>query len=191
MGSVTDWAREAVMQPYAPFTGVILLPDRAPFGSVSPVSLGDGTPVASIRWHNWSMRARFEILDPDEARILATGGTASVWGRRYELQGPGADTLLELKVSLWGLGVRSTVTLPDGRILSANGNWTSRKFVVTDPVGVPVAMLVNTSRVLSWRPDSLALELTAPVLSVVQAIGLAQCVRAAAESQRRRRAAGS
>lgn len=179
------------MEPYTPFTGVILLPDRAPFGSVSPVSLGDGTPVASIRWHNWSMRARFEILDASGARMLATGGTANLWGRRYELQGPGADTLLELKVSLWGLAGRSTVTLPNGRILTAKGNWTSRKFAVSDQAGLPVARIVTTSNVISWRPDSLAFELTAPVLSVVQAIGLAQCVRAAAESQRRRRAAGS
>jgi hypothetical protein len=172
------------MQPYAPFTGIILLPDRAPFGTVSPVSLADGTPVASIRWHNWSMRARFEILDPSGARMLASGGTANLWRRRYELQGPVAETLLELKVSLWGLAGRSTVTLPTGRTLIAKGNWTSRKFTVTDAAGLPVARLVNTSALLSWRPDSLAFELTAPVLSVVQAIGLAQCVRAASEAQR-------
>jgi hypothetical protein len=178
------------MEPYAPFTGVILLPDRAPFGSVSPVSLADGTPVASIRWHNWSMRARFEILDPNGARMLAAGGAANLWGRRYELQGPAAlsgaaEALLELKVSLWGLVGSSTVTLPDGRILNAKGNWTSRKFMVTDATGLPVARIVNTSNLLSWRPDSLAFELTAPVLSVVQAIGLAQCVRAASEARRR------
>lgn len=173
------------MDPYAPFTGVILLPDRAPFGSVSPVSLGDGTPVASIRWHNWSMRARFEILDAGGARTLATGGTANLWGRRYELQGPAAETLLELKLGMWGLGGRSTVTLPGGRTLGAKGNWTNRRFTVTDAAGLPVASLVTTSKVLSWRPDSLAFELAAPVLSVVQAIGLAQCVRAATEARRR------
>ena len=173
------------MDSYAPFTGVILLPDRAPFGSVSPVSLDDGTPVASIRWHNWTMRARFEILDADGARTLATGGTANLWGRRYEVQGPTAETLLELKLSMWGLAGRSTVTLPGGRTLNTKGNWTNRRFTVTDAADLPVARLVNTSKVLSWRPDSLAFELTAPVLSVVQAVGLAQCVRAASEAHRR------
>jgi hypothetical protein len=34
------------------------------------------------------------------------------------------------------------------------------------------------------RQDSLAFELTAPVLSIVQAIGLAQCMRAAVEASR-------
>ena len=34
--------------------------------------------------------------------------------------------------------------------------------------------------IFSVRADSLAFELTQPVLSVVEAIGLAQCVRAAA-----------
>jgi len=172
------------MQLFDPYAGVILLPDRAPFGTTSPVALGDGQPVALIRWQNWSMYARFEILDATGTATVAAGGRANFWGRRYQVQDLNSRVLLELKLSVWGPAGRSTVTLPDGRQLLAKGNWTSRKFTVTDAAGLPVARLVNTSALLSWRPDSLAFELTAPVLSVVQAIGLAQCVRAASEAQR-------
>jgi hypothetical protein len=177
------------MELSGPFTGVLVLPDRAPFGTISPVSLGDGRPVASIRWHNWSMRARFEILDAPGTTTLATGGTANLWGRRYRLLGGRSEVLLELKLSPWGPAGRSRITLPDGRLLSAKGNWTSRKFSVVDEAGVPVARLVTTSAPFSWRPDSLAFELQAPVLSIVQAIGLAQCMRAAVEARRRSAAA--
>jgi hypothetical protein len=175
----------------APFTGVIVLPDRAPFGSTSPVSLGDGQPVASIRWHNWSMRARFEILDVTGTATLASGGKASLWGRRYWVVGPREEVLLELKLSPWGPAGRSRITLPGGRVLIAKGNWTSRAFAVSDQSGVPVARLVSTSALFSWRPDSLAFELQAPVLSIVQAVGLAQCMRAAIEAHRQSSAAAS
>jgi hypothetical protein len=179
------------MQPFAPFTGVILLPDRAPFGSTSPVSLGDGQSVACIRWHNWTTRARFDILDPSATTVLATGARTGFWGRRYQVLGPNSEFLLELKLGLWGPSGRSTVTLPDGHVLTTAGNWTARKFSVVDQAGVPVAQLVTTSAFFSWRPDSLAFELTAPVFSVVQAVGLAQCMRAAVEAQRNATAASS
>jgi hypothetical protein len=172
------------MQPFAPFTGVILLPDRAPFGSTSPVSLADGQSIACIHWHSWTMRARFDILDPSGTTTLATGARAGFWGRRYQLLGSRSEFLLELKLGLWGPAGRSTVTLPDGQTLTTMGNWTSRRFSVVDHAGVPVAQLVNTSQFFSWRPDSLAFELRASVLSIVQAVGLAQCMRAAVEAQR-------
>jgi hypothetical protein len=179
------------MQPFAPFTGVIVLPDRAMFGTTSPVSLGDGQPVAGIRWHNWTMRARFEIADPAGTTMLATGGRVGVWGRRYQVLGPRSDLLLELKLSLMGPTGRSTVTLANGQVLTTAGNWTNRKFSVVDQAGTSVAQLVNTSRVFSMRPDSLLFELRAPVLSIVQAIGLAQCMRAAVEAQRSSAAAST
>lgn len=178
------------MQLFAPYTGVILLPDRAPFGTTSPVALGDGQPVALIRWQNWSMRARFEILDATGTATLAAGGRANLWGRRYQVLDLNSRVLLELKLGVWGPVGRSTITLPDGRQLAAKGNWTSRKFLLEDRSGQTVAQLVTTSGLLSWRPDSLAFELRVPVLSVVQAIGLAQCMRAAVEAQRRSAASG-
>ena len=74
------------MQPYAPFSGVLMLPDRAVFGKVSEVTLGTGEPVASIRWHPWTARARFDILDPSGVEV-AQGGRDGVFGRRYSVQG--------------------------------------------------------------------------------------------------------
>ena len=99
--------------------------------------------------------------------------------------------LLELKLSGWGVTGRSTVTLAGGRQLTAKGNWTARQFTVSDEGGVPVAQLVNTSRFFSIRPDGLAFELRTPVLSIVQAVGLAQCMRAAVEAQRSSASAAS
>jgi hypothetical protein len=171
------------MAPHSPFTGTLLLPDRAVFGSESPVTLEDGRPVAVIRWHAWSMNARFEIFDPTSNGLLASGGKAGFWGNRYQLTGPAGQEILELKFGFSGPTGRGTVTLADGRVLRTRGKWTARSFTVTDHAGAPVAHLVNTSRVFAMRSDSLAFELTAPVLTSVEAIGLAQCVRAAVEAQ--------
>src|SRR5690349_9170129 len=179
------------MEPFAPFTGVLVLPDRAVFGRTSPVTLGTGEPVATIRWHSWTARARFEILDPAGTTMLASGSRVGFWGRSYQVLGPRQEPVLDLKVSGWGLSGRSTVTLPGGRTLSAKGNWSARKFTVVDEAGAAVARLVTTSSSFSFRPDSLAFELSAPVLSIVQAVGLAQCMRAAAEAERSSAAAAS
>jgi uncharacterized protein YxjI len=177
------------MSPYEPFTGVLLLPDRAPFGSESPVTTGDGQAVALIRWQRFSWGAKFEILDPVGGGVLASGKRSGGLGRRYEVTGPTGQILLGLKLSSWGN--KSTITLPGGRELHAKGSWTNRKFELSDERGAPIAQLNNTSRTFSLRPDSLAFELRAPVLSVVQAIGLAQCMRAAIEASRSAAAAGA
>jgi len=66
----------------------------------------------------------------------------------------------------------------------AKGKWTGRQFQVLDADGTTVAQLATTSGVFSMRQDSLAFEMTSPVLSIVQAIGLAQCMRAAVEASR-------
>lgn len=179
------------MEPFAPFAGVLVLPDRAVFGRTSPVLLGTGEPVATIRWHSWTARARFEILDPAGSGLLAAGSRVGFWGRSYQVLGPRQEPVLDLKVSGWGLSGRSTVTLPGGRVLTAKGNWSARKFTVVDEAGALVARLVATGSAFSFRPDSLAFELSAPVLSIVQAIGLAQCMRAAVEAQRDSAAAAS
>jgi hypothetical protein len=179
------------MEMFAPFTGVLVLPDRAVFGGMSPVMLATGEPVAAIRWHNWTTRARFEILDPAGSSVLASGSRVGFWGRSYQVLDPRQEPVLDLKVSGWGLSGRSTVTLPDGRALSAKSNWSARTFTVVDELGASVARLVATSSAFSFRPDSLAFELTTPVLSIIQAVGLAQCIRAAAEAQRNSAAAAS
>jgi len=172
------------MSPYEPFVGVLLLPGRTPFGSTSTVTVPDGQPVAQIHWHTWSMSARFEILDAIGVVELAAGRKSNVWGRSYAVTGPGGAALLDLKLSGWGPNGRSTVTLPGRAPLSTKGKWTGRKFEVVDDSEETVARLITTSGVFSMRQDSLAFEMTSPVLSVVQAIGLAQCMRAAVEASR-------
>lgn len=178
------------MQPYQPFTGVLLMPDRKVFGTTSPVTFPDGTPVAQIRWHNWSMRARFEVLDARGAVELASGcRTRGAFGRAYRVDAARGESLLELKLSAWG-GRRGTVTLPGGHTLTTRGNWSNRKVSVYDRAGRPVARIVRTSPAFAMRPDSYAFEVGVPVLSIVQAVGLAQCLRAAVESARQVAASG-
>ena len=167
----------------APFVGVLQLPDTSVFGTTSAVTTGDGRPVATIRRRTLTMRNRFEILDATETTLLATGAQAGIWGNKFEVMGPQSQFLLSLKFSGWtGPTGRGVVSLPDGRTLATKGKWTAREFTLTDDAGTPVAQLHTTSRVLSLRPGSLAFEIKAPVLSVVQAIGLAQCIRAAVEN---------
>ncbi|MEV4702470.1 hypothetical protein [Actinoplanes sp. NPDC049316] len=167
----------------APFVGVLLLPDTSVFGTTSAVTTGDGLPVATVRRRKLSARGRFEILDATGTTLLATGAQAGFWGNKYEVMGPESQFLLSLKFSGWtGPTGRGVVSLPDGRTLATKGNWSAREFTLTDGAGTPVAQLQTTSRLLSLRPGSLAFELRAPVLSAVQAIGLAQCIRAAVES---------
>jgi hypothetical protein len=175
------------MNPHSPFTGTLLLPDRQPFGTLAPVTLASGEPVAAIRWHRWTGQARFDVLDATGERVLAEGAREGIFGRRYSVVAPGRSTLVWMEFSFWGLG-RAAVTLPDGLQLTAEGNWTGRKYTITDASGSPVARLATTSTFL--RPDSFALELVQPVLSIVQAAGLVQCIRAAVEARRSSAAAG-
>jgi hypothetical protein len=173
-----------MIHPYAPFTGVLLLPDRGAFEKVSAVTLSSGEPVASIQWHSWSMSLRFDILDPTGTAALAHGYSKGFFGRRFHVDEPRGEPLLKLELGFWGLASRCRVSIPTGQLLTTKGNWTGRTFSISDDAGRPVARILNTSPVFSWRPDSLAFEIQAPILSAVQAIGLAQCLRAAAKSQR-------
>jgi len=166
------------------FTGVLLLPSKSVFGTTAEVTLGDGTPVAVIHRKAWAVRPTFEIFDAADATLLATGRATGFWGNRYELLGPRSEPLLEVRFSGWSGPKRAAVTLADGRELTTSGNWSARNFTVADSTGGRVAGLVTTSSVWSWRPGSLAFEINAPVLTLVQAIGMAQCIRTAVEASR-------
>ncbi|MEV6595538.1 hypothetical protein AB0M36_01585 [Actinoplanes sp. NPDC051346] len=164
------------------FVGILLLPDASFFGTTSTVTTDDGVPVATIKRAAWSARQRFEILDATGSTLLAAGAQAGFWGNRYELMGPQSQFLLSLKFSGWtgptGAGV---VSLPDGRTLATKGKWTAREFTLADEAGTPVAELRSRGGLLAAK-QSLVFDLRAPVLSIVQAIGLAQSIRAAVES---------
>ncbi|MFI5491328.1 hypothetical protein [Actinoplanes sp. NPDC051859] len=167
---------------FTPSVGILLLPDASFFGTTSRVTSGDGVPVATIRRGTWNARGRFEILAAAGEEVLATGGQAGFWGNKYELMGPQSQFLLSLKFSGWtGPTGRGVVSLPDGRVLTTQGTWTARDFTLADEAGTPVAELRNHGGLTAVK-QSLIFELRAPVLSIVQAIGLAQCLRAAVES---------
>jgi len=172
------------MEPYAPFAGVLLLPDKVLPAGTSEVTLTDGTVIALIRWHAFTTRARFEIIDATGQTQFAHGRAEGFLRRNYVLYGPADRTLLRVTVSLLGPSGRSRVNLPDGGVLTAKGSWILRRFVVTLSDGSPVARAAATTGWWSIRPDSYALELTRPVLSPVQVIGLAQFMRAAERAQR-------
>jgi len=172
------------MQPYVPFVGVLLLPDKIVPTGTSPVMLPDGAMVALIRWHAFTTRARFEILDPTGQYEMARGQAEGLARRRYTLYGPSDETLLRVKLSWLGPGGRSRVTMPDGSELTAKGSLLLRRFVVTGADGSVVARITPTKGWWSARQDSYAFELTRPVLSTVQAAGLAQFMRAAERAQR-------
>lgn len=175
----------------AHFTGVLLLPSAPMLGTTSPVTTAEGLPVASIRRQLWTARSRFEILDPAETMLLAGGARSGFWGNRYEVRGAYGEPLLELTFGGWaGPTGQGTVALPTGQSLRTSGNWGARSFTVADEHGADVAGLYTTSGWLSLRPASLAFEVRLPVLSLVQAIGLAQCLRAAVEAAQSAAAAG-
>jgi hypothetical protein len=166
------------------FTGVLLLPAKSVFGTTAEVTLGDGTPVAVIHRKAWSARPKFEIFDAPGATLLATGKATGFWGNHYEVVGPRAEPLLDVRFSSWSGPRRATVTLADGRELTTEGNWRARDFTVTDSTGNRIAGLVTTSSAWTWKPDSLAFEINAPALTLLQAIGMAQCIRTAVEASR-------
>lgn len=62
-----------------------------------------------------------------------------------------------------------------GQVLTTNGNWSVRDFTITDSSGGLVAKLVTTSSPWSMRSADLTLEIGAPVMTLLQAIGMAQC----------------
>jgi hypothetical protein len=170
--------------PDPPFVGVLLMPERARRSQrTSPVMLGDGRPVAAIRWYKMGL-PRFDIVDSTQKWLLGSGGAKHMLSRRFAVRGPDDATILDLTQSLWGTAGRHTVALPDGKHLIAQGRWTYRRFEITDPTGGPVARITTTGKVFSSHPDSYRYEIMAPALSLIQAIGLAQCLREAAEFSR-------
>jgi uncharacterized protein YxjI len=175
------------MNLHAPFTGAILLPDKAFPTGVSPVHTPDGQVIAQIRWHAMSMRGKFEVLDATGQEV-ASGGSESMSGRKMGLRDPRGASLAELKLSLmWPAGT-ATLTLPDGAELGVKkATFSERKFAFTDRTG-EVARITPTTAVFSFHPDAYAFEMLRPAFTPIVAIGIAQCLREAVKSTRNARA---
>jgi hypothetical protein len=164
------------MQPHAPFTGVLLLPDLPLSKATSTVTCGDGEPVAVLRWRR-AARKRFEILDARSGAELAHGGPDRLFDG-FQLHGPDEAPLLQLAPGLFGPAGWGMVTLPDRRRFTARGSRSRTVFSIEDGAGRLVAQILTGSR--AWgmpQSQNLAFELRVPTLSIVQAVGLAQCIR--------------
>lgn len=167
----------------APFTGTLLLPDKLLPHGESPVELPDGQLVAQIRW-NLLAWGTFTILDPQGREVAGAKGSGMFMSRTFGVARPDGRMLLELSLGWRGTSGRSTVTQPDGAQLTVKGSSFRRRFSILDPAGTEVATITPTSSSFSLRKDAYAFELRQPVLSIVQAVSLAQCLREAVKSAR-------
>jgi uncharacterized protein YxjI len=166
----------------APFQGSLLLPDKILPGE-SPVTLDSGEVVAKIKRPMLPIRHSFDILDA-EGNTVGYGGATGIFRRRWPVRTTDGVTLLELTVAWTGTSGRSTITLHTGDQLSMKGSWwTSREYSLWHRER-EVASISPTTSALSMRADSYAFNLHVPVLSIVQAVGLAQSIRAEVQQSR-------
>jgi hypothetical protein len=165
------------------FTGRLLLPLLSPLRRTAAVTLGDGTPVAVLRRKFVSKRHQFDVLDAGATTLLATGAATSFAYDHHRLVGPRSEVILEYLIDYAGRR-RGTVTLPDGRVFTTDGDRSAQHFAITDRSGRPVASLVTTSSALPMRSADLVLDVGAPVLTLLEAIGMAQCLLTVVNSRR-------
>jgi hypothetical protein len=177
------------MDLMAPFTGTLYMPDKEFLNPVSDVLLPDGRPVAGVRWHAWTRR--FEILDTGGAVIAECQGRG-VFTVRYTVTLMNGRTVLALKPGAWRTFNGAQITLGSGRQLGMRqlSIWSERKFEFYGPEGT-VGQILPTTGAFSFRPDSYAFEIGVPVMSALEAIGLAQAIRLVVRAQRQRRSANT
>lgn len=168
------------MDLHTPFTGQLSIPDKLLPHGESPVELADGQMVAQISRHmlKWGS---FRILDV-QGQEVAEGRATGLMRRRYQLAG-GGQSLLELSFGWRGVSGRSTVTLPDGTRLTVRGSSFRRRFRILDATGAEIGMIRSAGLVALSRNSYVAM-LSQPILSIVQLVGLAHCLRKADKSSR-------
>jgi hypothetical protein len=164
-----------------PFAGTLLLPDKLlPHGD-SSVELPDRSVVAKIRWNMFSVGS-FDILDP-HGQLVGRAQGEGFAKRRFTVLSAGDEPLLGLALGWRGTAGRSGVELPGGRELTVKGATFKRRFTLLDGER-EIGAIEPTSGAFSLRQDAYAFELREPVLSIVQAVGLAQCLREAVKAAR-------
>ncbi len=178
----------------APFSGQLLLPDTLLPHGETPVELPDGQMVAQIRRSLLQWRS-FGILDAD-GNDVAEGRATGLMRRRYTVTRADSAQLLELRLGWRGTAGRSRVTLPDGRQVTVRGSTFRRRFIIRDAEGTELGTIRpdrNLTNVMSLFTQAYRVTLHQPVLSIVQAAGLVQCLRKAVKSRQsgnRRRVGG-
>jgi hypothetical protein len=117
--------------------------------------------------------------------VIAEGGSQGLTARRYVVTTPDGRTLVEVKLGVWRPINSSTITLSTGSSLSVRQTtiWSDRNFEFFSN-GRPVGRITPTTGLFTFRPDSYAFELSVPVMSAVEAISLAQALRAIVRAAR-------
>ncbi|GHJ49382.1 hypothetical protein Cs7R123_67240 [Catellatospora sp. TT07R-123] len=168
----------------APFTGQLYLPDKALTTGTSPVLDAHGHAIAHVQWHFWTVRSRFEILD-SRGTVLAEGGTQGWTGRQLTVRTPAGRTVVDIRFGLWRPINGATITLGSGRSLGVRQTsiWSDRNFEFSAG-GRVVGRITPTTGVLSFRPDSYSFVLNSSAMTALEAISLAQALRAAVRAMR-------
>ncbi|MEV4415241.1 hypothetical protein [Catellatospora sp. NPDC049609] len=167
-----------------PFAGTLHLPDKLLQTGTSPVMLADGQTVAKVRYHFWTMRQRFEILDPRDA-VVAEGVARGMMARTYQVTRPGGGRVVELRLSMWRPLGGAVATLANGHTVEVlkTSIWSDRRFELA-AAGRPFARITPTTGVFTFQPDSYEFVLDRPVMTALEAICLAQCLRSAVRALR-------
>jgi hypothetical protein len=177
------------MDLYAPFAGVLYLPDKEFLNGSTPVMLPDGQAVAGIAWHTWSHR--FEVFDAMGGQIAECRPTG-FFRRRYTVVTLTGQPVVDVLSGGWRPINGATITLRSGQPLSVRqaSIWSDRRFEFYAAQAM-IGRINPTTGTFSFRPDSYAFELFQPVMSALEAIGLAQALRLVVRSQRQARNSAS
>jgi hypothetical protein len=166
----------------APRTGSLRLSVRVD-GEDRPVLDDGGTVVARVRpSRRHPNRVVFDVVDLD-GTVVANGGRHPETVRALRLRTAEGEPLLDPR-GRWWRPSRLGISLPDGTALGVQASERFRRFRVVDRAGREVATFVEVAR--SWSDEGCPCEVTLrePVLSTVQAIGLAEFLQGRAQATR-------
>jgi len=154
----------------APFVGTLHLPEKGLGEDRTPVGLADGELVATIRWY--VMTSRFQILDLNNA-ILAEHERVRFRERRILVRTPDGRTIVDATPGVWSL--RGTDVAVAGQRLAVRlqGRLPLRGIEFHGEQG-----LIGRITVIHPYRNAYRFDVALPVMSGLEAIALAQTMRA-------------
>ncbi len=170
------------MELEAPFTGTLYMPDKEFLNPVSTVLLSDGQAIAAVRRQTWSRRC--DILDMRQ-RVVAECRVRGVFAPVYTVSRTDGKRLVTLEPRFFRGLSGDIITLAGGKVIGIRrvSAWSQRRYEFSGPEGL-IGRILPTTGAFSFRPDSYAFEIGLPVMSALQAIGLAQLIRLVVRAQR-------